>query len=91
MSYFDGSFLKIRNINFGYTLPAPLASKMKMQSLRIYSSIQQPFIFSEYRSRYKGIDPETFIDGEQGVEGGSVSANVAPAITTYTLGLNVRF
>lgn len=91
MSYFDGSFLKIRNINFGYTLPAPVAAKMKLQSLRIYSSIQQPFIFSEYRSRYKGIDPETFIDGEQGVEGGSVSANVAPAITTYTLGLNVKF
>jgi len=91
MTYFDGSFVKVRNINFGYTLPTPLANKLKMQSLRIYSSIQQPFIFAEYRSRYKGIDPETFIDSEQGVEGGRVSANVAPAITTYTLGLNVRF
>ncbi|MFD2036090.1 SusC/RagA family TonB-linked outer membrane protein [Belliella marina] len=91
MTYFDGSFVKIRNINLGYTLPTPLANKLKMQSLRIYSSIQQPFIFAEYRSRYKGIDPETFIDGEQGVEGGRVSSNVAPAITTYTLGLNVRF
>jgi TonB-linked SusC/RagA family outer membrane protein len=91
MTYFDGSFVKIRNINFGYTLPTAVANKLKMQSLRIYSSIQQPFIFAEYRSRYQGIDPETFIDGEQGVEGGRVSANVAPAITTYTLGVNVRF
>ena len=91
MTYFDGSFVKIRNINFGYTLPSALATKFKMQSLRIFTSIQQPFIFAEYRSRYQGIDPETFIDGEQGVEGGRVSSNVAPAITTYTLGLNVRF
>jgi TonB-linked SusC/RagA family outer membrane protein len=91
LTYFDGSFVKIRNINFGYTLPTILANKFKMQSLRVFSSIQQPFIFAEYRSRYKGIDPETFIDGEQGVEGGRVSSNVAPAITTYTLGVNVRF
>lgn len=91
MTYFDGSFVKIRNINFGYTLPTVVANKFKMQSLRVFTSIQQPFIFAEYRSRFQGIDPETFIDGEQGVEGGRVSANVAPAITTYTLGLNVRF
>ncbi len=91
MSYFDGSFLKIRNINLGYTVPSTIASKLRMESLRIYSSIQQPLIVAEYRSRFQGIDPETFIDGEQGIEGGRVSANVAPAITTYTLGLNVKF
>lgn len=91
MSYFDGSFLKIRNINLGYALPTPMAKRLKMQSLRVFTSIQQPLILAEYRSRYKGIDPETFIDGEQGVEGGAVSSNVAPATTTYTLGLNVRF
>ncbi|EKB50314.1 SusC/RagA family TonB-linked outer membrane protein [Cecembia lonarensis] len=91
MTYFDGSFVKIRNINFGYTFPNVVTKRMKMESLRIYSSIQQPFIFAEYRSRYKGIDPETFIDSEQGIEGGAVSANVAPAITTYTIGINARF
>lgn len=89
--YFDGSFIKVRNINLGYNFPSSIASKMKMESLRVFTSIQQPFIFAEYRSKYKGIDPETFVDGEQGVGAGDVNANVAPAIRTITIGLNVKF
>jgi TonB-linked SusC/RagA family outer membrane protein len=89
--YFDGSFIKVRNINLGYNFPSSIASKMKMESLRVFTSIQQPFIFAEYRSKYKGIDPETFVDGEQGVGAGDVNANVAPAIRTITVGLNVKF
>jgi TonB-linked SusC/RagA family outer membrane protein len=91
LQYFDGTFLKIRNINLGYMLPSTIASKLGMESLRIYSSIQQPFIFSEYRTVHKGIDPETFIDAEQGVEGGVINSNIAPAVTQYTFGLNARF
>lgn len=91
LQYFDGTFLKVRNINIGYSVPQPLAAKLKMESLRIYSSIQQPFIFSEYRSRHAGIDPETFIDGEQGVEGGVINSNVSPAVTQITFGINARF
>jgi TonB-linked SusC/RagA family outer membrane protein len=91
LQYFDGTFLKVRNINLGYQLPAKAAAKLGMESLRIYSSIQQPFIFSEYRRVHKGIDPETFIDGEQGVEGGVINSNIAPAVTQYTFGINARF
>ena len=40
--YFDGSFVKIRNINFGYTFPNSLTKKLNIESLRLYSSIQQP-------------------------------------------------
>ena len=89
--YFDGSFIKVRNINLGYNVPSAICSKMKMESLRIFTSIQQPFIFAQYRSKYKGIDPETYVDGETGVGGGDVNANVSPAIRTITFGLNVKF
>ncbi|HCX77135.1 MAG TPA: hypothetical protein DHU93_18860, partial [Algoriphagus sp.] len=65
--------------------------KIGLQSLRVYSSIQQPFIFSEYRTKHKGIDPEVFIDGEQGVEGGVVNANISPAVTQFTFGINAKF
>jgi hypothetical protein len=91
MTYFDGSFLKIRNINLGYEVPASLAKRFRMESLRIYTSIQQPLIIAEYRSRYKGIDPETQIDGEQGVGGGEVNANVSPAVRSITFGINAKF
>jgi len=91
LQYFDGTFLKVRNINLGYNLPVDIASKLGMESLRIYGSVQQPFIFSEYRTVHKGIDPETFIDTEQGVDGGTINANIAPAVTQYTFGINARF
>ena len=81
--YFDGSFVKVRNINFGYTFPASIASKLRMQSLRIFTSIQQPFIFSSYRSKYNGVDPET--------SDGTVSNGVTPATRVTTFGLNVKF
>ena len=84
LTYFDGTFVKLRNINFGYNFSPAVAKKLRMESLRIYSSIQQPFIWSEYRSKYNGVDPET-----TGLAAGG--SGVTPATSVYTLGLNVRF
>jgi TonB-linked SusC/RagA family outer membrane protein len=90
--YFDGSFVKIRNINIGYTIPASIASKLKMESLRVYSSIQQPKIWSEYRDKYNGVDPEAFISNASSnpltVAGGG---GTTPATKVFTIGLNARF
>lgn len=91
MSLFDGTFIKVRNINFGYNFSNDMANKIGLSSLRLYSSIQNPFIFSEYRKVHKGIDPETFIDGEQGVEGGVINANIAPPVVQFTFGINAKF
>lgn len=91
MSYFDGTFIKVRNINLGYNFDDTIAKKIGLTSLRLYSSIQNPFIFSEYRRVHKGIDPETFIDGEQGVEGGVINANIAPPVVQYTFGISAKF
>lgn len=81
--YFDGSFVKVRNINFGYTFPNKITSKLRLQSLRLFTSIQQPFIFSTYRSKYNGVDPET--------SNGTISNGVVPATRVTTFGLNVKF
>ena len=91
LQYFDGSFIKIRNINIGYNVPESFASKLKMDGLRIFASIQQPFIFSEYITKYKGMDPETYVDGEQGVGGGDINASISPAARIITVGLNIKF
>jgi hypothetical protein len=91
MSLFDGSFVKVRNINLGYTFNEAVLKKIGFSSLRLYSSIQNPFIWSEYRSVHKGVDPETFMDGEQGVEAGAITANVTPPVVQYTFGINVKF
>lgn len=91
MNLFDGSFVKVRNINFGYTVGDVALKKIGFSSLRVFSSIQNPFIWSEYRSVHKGIDPETFIDGEQGVGAGEINANVTPPTVQFTFGINAKF
>jgi TonB-linked SusC/RagA family outer membrane protein len=78
LSYFDGSFVKIRNINLGYTIPAKVAGKLKMQSLRLYISAQNPFVFSEYTSKYNGIDPE-------------FPTTSTPPVRTFLAGVNLKF
>ncbi len=80
---FDGSFVKLRNINFGYTFSNKIAEKMGLESLRIFTSIQQPMIWSKYRDKYNGVDPET--------QNNTVDRNVIPATRVATVGLNVRF
>jgi TonB-linked SusC/RagA family outer membrane protein len=84
ISYFDGSFVKIRNINFGYTLPSALTKKLGIESLRLFSSIQQPKIWATYISKYNGVDPEVS-------EGASTGNGITPATTVTTIGLNVKF
>lgn len=76
LKYFDGSFIRIRNINLGYTMADKLVSKIGAKSLRVYFNITNPFVFSPYVRDHKGIDPE-ILDN--------------PATVNYQLGLNVKF
>ncbi|RYC71176.1 SusC/RagA family TonB-linked outer membrane protein [Spirosoma sordidisoli] len=82
LQYFSGSFLKVRNINIGYNIPESVTKRLRMSSLRVFASAQQPFIFSEYRSKYKGIDNESF---------DSVNESQTPAVKQFTFGINAKF
>ena len=53
-----GDFLRLRNIEFGYNLPASLLAKMHVEKLRIYVNAVNPFTWSSLLSKYN-IDPET--------------------------------
>jgi len=50
----DGSFLRVNNITLGYTLPKQWVSKVKIQNLRIYGTVNNVFTFT----KYSGFDPE---------------------------------
>ncbi|MFC7526785.1 SusC/RagA family TonB-linked outer membrane protein [Parapedobacter sp. GCM10030251] len=87
MAYFDGSFLKIRNVNLGYNFPKSWAAKIEAESLRIYVSAQQPLIISSYVNRHQGIDPE-------GIDFNADSEQLpvdTPPQRTWLFGLNVKF
>jgi hypothetical protein len=50
----DGSFLSIQNVTFDYTLPNSLVKKAKIDDIRLYTSIQNLFMFTNYT----GFNPE---------------------------------
>ncbi|WP_422107661.1 SusC/RagA family TonB-linked outer membrane protein [Winogradskyella sp.] len=50
----DGSYMRIKQLQLGYTLPVSFANKLKLESLRIYVSLDDYFTFTKYR----GLDPE---------------------------------
>jgi len=78
--YVDASFVKVKNITFGYTLPRKLISKAGLSSLRVYMNVLNPFVFTDY----KGFDPEwasaSLSDGSGG-----------PSSVTYQFGVNLKF
>ncbi len=51
----DGSFLRIKNINVGYTLPSSILKKVGIKGCRVYFNMDDPFCFDHY---LKGWDPE---------------------------------
>lgn len=74
----NASFVKIRNIQVGYTLPKHISQKFGSSSLRFYVSLDNPFTFSKYR---EGWDPETTYNEGQ----------YYPTMSTYTFGLTLKF
>jgi len=56
----NSSYLRLKTVSFGYTVPARISSKLKMKNLRIYVTAQNLFTISPL----KFTDPET--TGEQG-------------------------
>ncbi|NDV80633.1 TonB-dependent receptor [Bacteroides sp. 51] len=57
LNYVDGSFIKIKNITLGYTLPKKLIKKAGLEKCRFYGTITNPFIFAK-SDLLKDYDPE---------------------------------
>ena len=81
-----GDYVRIQNISLGYTLPGDLLSSMGLQRLRVYGSVQNPYVFT----KYKGLDPELNVSSTSNIISG-VDLNTNPLVRTWTLGLNVSF
>ena len=85
----DASFFTIKNITLGYTIGAV---NKAFKSARLYTSIQNAFIFTQY---WGGPNPETSANGSGDGDGGNLSQGVDlsnyPVPRTYTLGVNLNF
>ncbi|MEQ9438570.1 MAG: TonB-dependent receptor [Cyclobacteriaceae bacterium] len=81
LRYFDGSYAKIRNISLGYTLPTSFIERTGLSRARIYGSIQNAALFTQYDA----YDPEIYDDDDPEVDG------EVPIPRVFLIGVNLSF
>jgi len=75
----NATFLRLKNIMIGYSLPSNITSKARISSARVYLTANNLFTLSSYKLS----DPEVGVYGTRGWE--------CPLPRTYTIGVDVKF
>lgn len=100
LSYFDGSYMKIRTISLGYNFEtAKWFKNTGISKMRLYCTVQNPFVLFSPYNKLSGMDPET---NSYGNENAAVpmSGNLrrlltigtnTPSTRNYIIGLNFTF
>jgi hypothetical protein len=92
----DGSFLRLKNVQFGYTLPASIAKKAAVSKLRLYVSAQNLLTFT----KYSGLDPELGTPEnpdsdaskrDRNVTASGIDVGTYPNSKFFTFGINANF
>jgi TonB-dependent starch-binding outer membrane protein SusC len=79
----NGSYLRLKNIQLGYTLPKGLTQKVLISSLRIYVAAENLLTFT----KYEGFDPEVGTSGGTSI---GIDRGCYPQARTFTFGVNVN-
>ena len=97
LGYFNASYLKIRTITLGYNFKQKWLKYAGIEKLRLYGTVQNPFIlFSAYHNQ-SGMDPETNSYGNQNQAVSSYNARTlvigtnTPSTHNYLMGINITF
>lgn len=79
-----GDFIKVKSITLGYNLPSALCKSLSFNDLRVYASVQNPFMITSY----SGLDPEATLGSPltSGVDWGAY-----PNGRNYLVGVNFSF
>ncbi len=81
----DGSYLRIKTIALGYTIPTKLLKKLQISKARVYVSAQNLYTFTNY----SGYDPEVSVKNSALTPGLDFSAY--PRSASFNFGLNLGF
>ncbi len=80
----DGSYLRLKSLQLGYTLPTTIINKVSISKLRFYISADNLLTFT----KYDGFDPEIASGGYTTI---GVDRGIYPQSRTLSLGMNVSF
>lgn len=81
----DGSYLRVKNVTFGYTIDRNVLKKGFFDSIRVYLTAQNLFTFTNYT----GLDPEVNYRGDDNAVIGT-DFFTYPQAQTFTLGVNLK-
>lgn len=80
----DGSYLRIQNVQLGYSIPTAFLEKMDLDKFRVYFSVNNLYTFTKYR----GYNPDV---SNASPNGAGVDLGQYPNTRTFTTGVNVSF
>ena len=81
---YDGSFLRLKNMQLGYMLPQDITRKIGVQKFRVFVAVENLATWSKYH----GYDPE-ISSGSDNTNG--IDFGVYPQARTWTVGFNIEF
>jgi len=82
----DGSYLRIRNITLGYTLPTAVSRRWMVENIRVYANIQNLYTFTNYTGYDPEIGASTTSQYVFGLDNGRY-----PSPQVYSFGLSLSF
>ncbi len=82
----DGSFLRLRNLQIGYTLTGGWMEAISLRQARVYLAGQNLFVITDFT----GIDPEVGLDQNNSARAG-IYQDLYPQVRTLSAGINVGF
>ena len=84
LNYRDGSFIRLKNLTLGYSLPKVFLKQLYIENARIYFTGQNLWYWSKAEYAKNNLEPEYSIGGDD-------YDLSFPAARTFTLGINVTF
>ena len=82
----DGSYMRLKNIQLGYTLPQNITTKFFISTLRVYVAAENLLTLT----KYSGFDPE-ISSGSSSAYGIGIDRGIYPQSRIYTFGFSINF
>lgn len=86
----DGSYVRLKNVQVGYSFSSNLLTRIKVSSVRLFISAQNVFTIT----KYTGLDPEMYLNNNSlsdGVRAVGIDWGTYPSARTFTGGINIQF
>jgi hypothetical protein len=98
LAYFDASYVKIRTISLGYTFTQPFLKDLHVSKLRLYCTVQNPFVIYSPYHKETGMDPEpNSMGNENQAVNTAINSRIlvigtnTPTTRNWIFGMNVSF